>query len=123
MLYAEGENKLLIVLQGLDTSGKDGTIRHVFDGANPQGVHVKSYKAPTKDELAHHFLWRVWPHVPGTGMISIFNRSHYEDILVPVVENYIDQDDFEGRIVAIQSFERTLADDNTTILKLTCPTC
>jgi PPK2 family polyphosphate:nucleotide phosphotransferase len=117
LLYAEGKNKFLVVLQGLDASGKDGTIRHVFDGANPQGVNVKSYRVPSEEEFSHHFLWRVWPHVPGNGMISIFNRSHYEDILVPVVENYIDNKELEKRISAIRNFEQALVDDNTTVLK------
>src|SRR6185295_17758257 len=80
-LWAEHEHKVLVVLQGMDTSGKDGTIRHVFEGVNPLGVDVAAFKAPTPEELDHDFLWRVHPKVPGRGEIVIFNRSHYEDVL------------------------------------------
>lgn len=80
VLYAQGKHRLLIVLQGMDTAGKDGAIRHVFTGINPQGVRIANFKAPTPRELAHDYLWRVHPHVPGNGEIVIFNRSHYEDV-------------------------------------------
>ena len=87
LLYAEGKQKVLIVLQGMDTAGKDGTIRHVFEGVNPQGVKVASFKQPTRQELAHDYLWRVHRRTPGNGEIVIFNRSHYEDLLGVRVHN------------------------------------
>ncbi len=117
LLYAEGKHKLLIVLQGMDTSGKDGTIRHVFEGVNPQGVKVASFKAPTSIELAHDYLWRVHPHTPGNGEISIFNRSHYEDVLVVRVHNLVPESVWSKRYRHIIEFERMLADEGTTILK------
>ena len=89
LLYAEGKHKVLIVLQAMDTGGKDGTIRHVFDGVNPLGVKVASFKQPTADEMAHDYLWRIHKQTPGRGEIVIFNRSHYEDVLVVRVHNLV----------------------------------
>jgi PPK2 family polyphosphate:nucleotide phosphotransferase len=117
MLYAENKHKILIVLQALDSGGKDGTIRHVFDGVNPQGVKVASFKVPTKEELAHDYLWRVHKHTPGTGEIVIFNRSHYEDVLVVRVHDLVPKSVWERRFKHIRDFERLLADEGTTILK------
>ncbi len=117
LLYAEHEHKLLIVLQAMDTGGKDGTIRHVFDGVNPQGVHVASFKQPTPAELDHDYLWRVHKHTPGKGEIVIFNRSHYEDVLVVRVHELVPEEVWSRRYDHINNFERMLADEGTTILK------
>lgn len=117
LLYAEGRHKLLIVLQAMDTGGKDSTIRHVFDGVNPQGVKVASFKKPTPEELAHDYLWRVHEHAPGTGEIVIFNRSHYEDVLVVRVHSLVPENVWSRRYDHINSFERLLADEGTTIRK------
>ena len=117
LMYAEGKHRLLIVLQAMDTGGKDGTIRHVFEGVNPQGVKVASFKRPTAEELAHDYLWRVHKHVPGDGEITIFNRSHYEDVLVVRVHNLVPQDVWQRRYKQISAFEKLLADEGTTILK------
>ena len=117
MLYAEHKHKILIVLQGMDTSGKDGTVRHVFEGVNPQGVKVVSFKVPTPIELDHDYLWRVHPHTPGRGEIVIFNRSHYEDVLVVRVHALVPPEVWKKRYDQINTFERTLADEGTTILK------
>lgn len=117
VLYAEQKQKLLIILQGMDTSGKDGTIRHVFEGVNPQGVQVASFKVPSAEELAHDYLWRVHKQVPGKGMITIFNRSHYEDLLVVRVHNLVPEEVWSKRFEHINAFEKMLADEGTTILK------
>lgn len=117
LLFAEGRRRLLIVLQAMDTGGKDGTIRHVFDGVNPQGVHVVPFKVPTAPELAHDFLWRVHRHVPGDGKITIFNRSHYEDVLVVRVHSLVPETRWRKRYAHIRDFERLLVDEGTTILK------
>ena len=117
LLYAEGRHRLLIVLQAMDTAGKDSTIRHVFQGVDPLGVKVACFKAPTAEELAHDFLWRVHPHVPGAGEIAIFNRSHYEDVLITRVNGWIDAAECKRRYRQINDFERMLADTGTTILK------
>jgi PPK2 family polyphosphate:nucleotide phosphotransferase len=117
MLWAEGKHKVLVVLQGMDTSGKDGTISHVFDGVNPLGVRVASFKAPTPEELGHDFLWRVHPKVPGRGEMVIFNRSHYEDVLVARVLELVPRAVWEPRYEQIVNFEKVLADTGTTILK------
>ena len=117
LLYAEGKQKILIVLQAMDTGGKDGTIRHVFDGTNPQGVKVASFKKPTPQELAHDYLWRVHNHTPGSGEIAIFNRSHYEDVLVVRVHDLVPENRWRPRYDHINAFERLLADEGTTILK------
>ncbi len=117
LLYAEGKHKLLIVLQATDTGGKDGVIRHVFRGVNPQGVKVANFKVPTPKELAHDYLWRIHQHTPGSGEIAIFNRSHYEDVLVVRVHELVPQDVWERRFDHINAFERMLADEGTTVLK------
>lgn len=117
LLYAEGRRRILVVLQAMDTGGKDGVIRHVFEGVNPLGVKVASFKKPSPAELAHDFLWRVHPHVPGNGEIAIFNRSHYEDVLVVRVHSLVPAERWERRYEAITAFERMLADEGTTILK------
>ncbi|MEP7008768.1 MAG: polyphosphate kinase 2 family protein [Acidobacteriota bacterium] len=116
-LWAEGERGVLIVLQGMDTSGKDGTIRHVFDGVNPMGVRVASFKAPTEEERAHDFLWRVHPKMPAKGEMVIFNRSHYEDVLVVRVRSLAPKKIWKARYEQINQFEKLCADNGTTILK------
>ena len=116
-LYAEGKRKLLIVLQALDAGGKDGTIRRVFQGVNPQGVQVTSFKVPTAAELAHDFLWRVHQRVPSSGMMGVFNRSHYEDVLVVRVHQIVPESVWRPRYEQINQFEKLLADTGTTILK------
>ncbi len=115
--YAEGRRKLLIVLQAMDAGGKDGTIRTLLRGVNPQGVRVSSFKAPSAEELAHDFLWRVHREVPGRGMIGVFNRSHYEDVLVVRVDGLVPEDDWRARYELINDFERMLAATGTTLLK------
>lgn len=117
VLYAENRQKVLIVLQAMDTGGKDGTIRHVFDGTNPQGVTVASFKKPTSEELAHDYLWRVHAKTPKRGEITIFNRSHYEDVLVVRVHDLVPKDVWGRRYEHINRFEKLLADEGTTILK------
>ncbi|MBN1995168.1 MAG: polyphosphate kinase 2 family protein [Anaerolineae bacterium] len=117
MLYADGRQALLIVLQAMDAGGKDGTIRKIMSGINPQGVQVTSFKKPTEEELAHDFLWRIHKVVPPPGMIGIFNRSHYEDVLVVRVHNLVPQKVWRKRYAHINNFERLLADSGVTILK------
>jgi len=117
LFYAEQKHRLLIVLQGMDTSGKDGVIRHVFDGVNPQGVRVASFKVPTPEELSHDYLWRVHKQTPGKGEIVIFNRSHYEDVLVVRVHSLVDEDVWKKRYDQINAFERLLTEEGTTMLK------
>jgi PPK2 family polyphosphate:nucleotide phosphotransferase len=116
-LYAEGRRSVLLVLQGLDASGKDGTIRHVFTGVNPQGCRVTSFKAPTSVELAHDFLWRVHAECPARGLIGIFNRSHYEDVVTVRVLGLAPEEVWRPRPARIADFERMLTDDGTTVLK------
>lgn len=116
-LYAEGRHRLLVVLQATDTGGKDGTIKNVFDGVNPAGVKVASFKKPSARELAHDYLWRVHPHVPGDGEVVIFNRSHYEDVLVVRVHELVEEERWRARYRHIREFERLLADEGTTIVK------
>lgn len=117
-LYAQSEQSILIVLQGMDAAGKSSTIRDVFKYVNPMGIHTKSFKKPTELEFAHDFLWRVHPHAPKKGMISIFDRSHYEDILIQRVHNWIDEDRVKQRIMHINNFEKLLMQENNTkILK------
>ena len=116
-LWAEHRRKVLVVLQGMDTSGKDGTIRHVFEGVNPLGVRVAAFKAPNEDELDHDFLWRVHPKAPGRGEMVIFNRSHYEDVLVVRVQKLAPPEVWRPRYDQINDFERLLADTGTVILK------
>jgi PPK2 family polyphosphate:nucleotide phosphotransferase len=117
ILYAEHKHKVLIVLQGMDTGGKDGTISHVFEGINPQGVRVASFKVPTPEELDHDYLWRVHKVVPAAGEMVIFNRSHYEDVLVVRVHKLITQAVCKKRYEQIVAFERLLAENGATILK------
>jgi len=118
LLYAEGKHSVLIVIQGMDGSGKDGAIQDVFGKLNPQGVTVKSYKVPTPEELAHDFLWRVHQYAPAKGVIQIFNRSHYEDILVTRVHGWCDDETAKKRMKAINDFELLLQEHNNThILK------
>lgn len=117
LLYAEHKHKVLIVLQAMDTGGKDGTIRHVFEGVNPQGVRVAGFKKPTPQELDHDYLWRVHRQTPGRGEIVIFNRSHYEDVLVVRVHSLVPQEVWSKRYDHINAFERTLVDEGTTMVK------
>lgn len=116
-LYADGEQKLLIVLQAMDAGGKDGTIRNILKGVNPQGVRVESFKVPSKDELAHDFLWRIHKVVPAKGMMSVFNRSHYEDVLVVRVHNIVPEAVWRPRYEQINQFEKLLHQTGTRILK------
>src|SRR5437588_2671900 len=117
LLAAAQHHSLLIVLQGMDTSGKDGTIRHVMAQVNPLGCEVRSFKGPTSREQARDFLWRIHRVVPGRGMISIFNRSHYEDVLVVRVHNMVPENVWRRRYEEIKEFERMLVNEGTTILK------
>ncbi len=117
LLYCEGKYRVLVVLQGMDTSGKDGVIRKVFEGVNPQGVRVASFKVPTPIELSHDYLWRVHAQAPGKGEMVIFNRSHYEDVLVVRVHNLVPEATWKKRYDQINEFERLLVEEGTTILK------
>ncbi|HZU43910.1 MAG TPA: polyphosphate kinase 2 family protein [Terriglobales bacterium] len=117
LLYAEDKRAFLVVLQGMDGAGKDGTIRHIFTGVNPQGCQVTSFKVPTDEELHHDFLWRVHKAAPRRGMIGIFNRSHYEDVLVVRVHQKLSKPEVQRRFEEINNFERELADNHTHILK------
>jgi len=118
LLFAENKHSVLIVIQGMDASGKDGVIRNVLGNMNPQGVTVKSYKAPTPEELSHDFLWRIHHHTPSRGMIQVFNRSHYEDIIVTRVHQWCDDKLAKKRMKAINDFEELLQEHNSThILK------
>lgn len=119
LLYAESKHSVLVVIQGMDGSGKDGVIRNVMGNMNPQGVTVQSFKAPTAEELSHDFLWRIHKHVPAKGMIQVFNRSHYEDILITRVHKWCDDTTAKNRMKAINDFESLLQEHNHThILKL-----
>jgi PPK2 family polyphosphate:nucleotide phosphotransferase len=117
-LYAARDQKLLLILQGMDTSGKDGTVRALFSQINPMGLHATGFVAPTDKEKAHDFLWRVHARVPGKGEIGIFNRSHYEDVLVPRISGDLDDDVRERRFAQIRDFERMLAETGTTVIKV-----
>ena len=118
LLFAENKRSILVVIQGMDASGKDGVIRNVFTSMNPQGVNVKSFKAPTPEELSHDFLWRIHSHAPAKGMIQIFNRSHYEDILITRVHKWCDDKTARKRMKAINEWEELLSKHNSTsILK------
>ena len=117
LLYAGHKHKVLIVLQALDTGGKDGTIRRVFEGVNPQGVRVAHFGVPTPEELDHDFLWRVHAQAPAKGEIVIFNRSHYEGVLVVRVHNLAPKEVWRDRYREINDFERSLTEEGTTILK------
>jgi len=117
-LWAEQKRAVLVVLQGMDTSGKDGTIAHVMSGLDPTGVHVYGFKVPTPEELRHDFLWRIRKHVPPTGMVGVFNRSHYEDVLVVLVDNLAPPDVVERRYGRINRFEAELASAGVTMVKV-----
>lgn len=117
VLYAQAKHSQLIVIQAMDTGGKDSTIGHVFSGVNPQGVKVVSFKQPTPRQLAHDFLWRVHPHAPAAGEIAIFNRSHYEDVLVVRVHELVPESVWRPRYEHIRAFERLLRNKGTAILK------
>ncbi|HEV7242893.1 MAG TPA: PPK2 family polyphosphate kinase [Thermoanaerobaculia bacterium] len=117
LLYAGHQHKVLIILQGMDTSGKDGAIRKVLRETSPQGIHVVSFKKPTETELDHDYLWRVHWQVPGRGELVVFNRSHYEDVLVVRVHSLVPKAVWKKRYEQINNFERMLADEGTTILK------
>lgn len=116
-LYAEGKRAVLLVLQGMDGSGKDGTVRHVFSGLNPTGVIVTSFKRPSEKELSHDYLWRVHAACPARGMIGVFNRSHYEDVLVVRVNDLVPRAQWEQRYEQINNFERMLTENGTVIVK------
>ncbi|MGH1502231.1 MAG: polyphosphate kinase 2 family protein [Acidimicrobiales bacterium] len=118
LLYAEGKHRVLVVLQAMDAGGKDGTIRHVFEHVNPQGVKVTSFKKPSSLELAHDYLWRIHAHVPGNGEMAVFNRSHYEDVLVVRVNDLVPERQWRKRYRHIRDFEQMLADEGTTIVKI-----
>ncbi len=117
LLYADGTQSLLVVIQAMDTGGKDGAIEHVFSGVNPQGCNVTSFKQPTPLELRHDFLWRIHQATPAKGIIGIFNRSHYESVLVERVHDLVPKKVWSGRYEKINEFEKLLADEGTTILK------
>jgi PPK2 family polyphosphate:nucleotide phosphotransferase len=118
IMYAEEKNSLLLVIQGMDASGKDGSTRKVFRYCSPTGINAYAFKKPTEEEFDHDFLWRIHKLAPRKGKIQIFNRSHYEDILIQRVHNWIDEDKVNARIDAINAFERNIMlDNNTTILK------
>ncbi|QEC69708.1 polyphosphate kinase [Panacibacter ginsenosidivorans] len=117
LFYANASKSMLIIFQGMDTSGKDGTIRHVFSCVNPLGVHASAFSEPCDKERVHDFLWRIYQQLPEKGMIRIFNRSHYEDILVPTVHRMLDDKLIERRYDYINSFEQQLEDSGTIILK------
>lgn len=117
LLYAQHEHKVLVIIQAMDTGGKDSTIRHIFSGVNPQGVRVASFKVPTPEEMDHDFLWRVHKQVPGKGEITIFNRSQYEDVLVVRVHSLVPEAVWKGRYEQINHFEKMLAETGTVILK------
>ncbi|NPC54583.1 PPK2 family polyphosphate kinase [Caenimonas soli] len=117
MLFADKRYKLLVILQGMDASGKDGTIRGVLGQVSPLGVHAYSWRAPTDEERAHDFLWRIHHRVPAAGELTIFNRSHYEDVLVPVVEGTLKREQTDQRFRQINDFERMLVETGTVVLK------
>ena len=116
LLYAENKRSLLIVLQGLDAAGKDGVIRHVLSGMNPQGCTVTGFKQPTAQEISHDFLWRVHPHAPQKGGVSIFNRSHYEDVLISRVHKSVSPRECSRRYILINGFEKLLVEENKTVV-------
>lgn len=117
IFYAEHRRKILVILQGMDTSGKDGTVRSVFRSFDPLGIRVVSFKAPTSEELARDYLWRVHAQVPRAGEIALFNRSHYEDVLITRVHDWIDADECERRFKQIRAFESMLTETGTTVVK------
>jgi PPK2 family polyphosphate:nucleotide phosphotransferase len=118
VLWARNEEKVLVILQGIDTSGKGGTVEHVFGAVNPAGLRVVSFKAPTEAELARDYLWRIHEHVPASGEIAVFDRSHYEDVLVVRVEGLVPEERWRRRFDHINAFEQMLVDEGTTIVKL-----
>lgn len=118
VLYAQGKHRILVIIQAMDTGGKDGCVRSVFSSVDPQGVNVKAFKKPTEEELAHDFLWRVHRHVPGNGQITVFNRSHYEDIIAVRVKKLFDDSVWKRRYHHVVEFERMLAEEGTTIIKI-----
>ncbi len=117
ILYAQAKHKILLVIQGMDASGKDGTVKHVFSECDPLGIRLASFKAPTPEELAHDYLWRVHAQVPQKGEIVIFNRSHYEDVLIVKVHDWIDEAECARRYAQINEFERMLTETGTVIIK------
>jgi len=118
LLFAESKHAILVIIQGMDAAGKDGVIRNVFGKLNPQGVMVTSFKAPTAEELAHDFLWRIHKHTPSKGAIQIFNRSHYEDIIITRVKGWCDDETARERMHAINNFEKLISKhNNTAVLK------
>jgi PPK2 family polyphosphate:nucleotide phosphotransferase len=117
-LYAENRHRVLVVIQAMDTGGKDGCIRDVFSGIDPQGIHVEPFKKPTERELAHDFLWRIHRRVPSTGQLVVFNRSHYEDIVAVRVKKLFPDEVWQRRIRHVVEFERMLAEEGTTIVKI-----
>lgn len=118
LFFANSTRALLVVIQGMDASGKDGLVKNVFGVFNPMGVQVVSFKKPTEEEMAHDFLWRIHKNIPRKGMIQLFNRSHYEDILIQRVHKWIDADTVKNRINQINAFEEMLVQNNTDIIKL-----
>jgi PPK2 family polyphosphate:nucleotide phosphotransferase len=118
MLYAQNRHRILVVMQAMDTGGKDGCIKHVFSHIDPQGIHVRSFKKPTEEELAHDFLWRVHSKVPPRGQLVIFNRSHYEDIIAVRVKKLFPDEVWKRRQRHVVDFERMLAEEGTTIVKI-----
>ena len=117
ILYAQSQHKILLILQGMDASGKDGTVRHVFSECDPLGIRLANFRGPTEDELARDYLWRAHQHVPQKGEIVIFNRSHYEDVLIVKVHDWIDEAECKRRYAQINDFERMLTETGTTIIK------
>src|SRR5690606_25476193 len=121
-LYAHGrtggQERILLVIQGLDTAGKGGIMRHVVGSVDPQGIEITAFKSPTKEELAHPFLWRVRKALPGAGMIGVFDRSHYEDVLIVRVDELVPRATWSRRYGTINKFEQELADDNVTVIKV-----
>ncbi|MBT2292363.1 polyphosphate kinase 2 family protein [Paenibacillus albidus] len=118
ILFAQKKHSLLVILQGMDSSGKDGTVKHIFSGINPQGFSVTSFKKPSLEEEAHDFLWRVHQKTPPRGYIAAFNRSHYEDVLVPRVHGNLSKEDAKRRFRYIRQFEEMLVEEGTTVIKL-----
>ena len=118
ILYAQSKHRILVVMQAMDTGGKDGCIKHVFSRIDPQGIHVRSFKKPTEEELAHDFLWRIHSKVPSTGQMVIFNRSHYEDIIAVRVKKIYPDEVWKRRQRHVVEFERMLAEEGTTIVKV-----
>ena len=117
ILYAQGKHKIILLLQGMDASGKDGTVRHVFSECDPLGIRLASFKGPTEEELAHDYLWRVHKQVPEKGEIVIFNRSHYEDVLIVKVHDWIDDAECKRRYAQINAFEKLLTETGTVMIK------